>query len=346
MIYALNVFNLIPGFEDQYRDYSVKAGKIIYRMGGRVVAAGTDPLRNMHGDRERRHMIVVEFPSEEVFQNFIDEAERDDIHRLRETATRDYIWTLYKNWDMRIWVKAGEPAFGVTKTPLVLLPGLLCDRALWAAQIKALADVANIWVADLTGQETMREMGEAVLREAPFDTFALAGLSMGGYVAMEVMRQAPQRVRKLALLDTSARPEMPEQTERRRMLIDMAEQERGFTPVTRHLLPLMVHASRIDDQALVAEIRAMAERVGVPGFVRQQRAIMSRTDFRPGLKDINCPTLVLCGREDALTPLEGHEEMARLIPGAKLEVIEGCGHMSTMERPGQVSTLMREWLRT
>ncbi len=344
MIYALNVFNLIPGYEDQYRDYSVKAGKIIYRMGGRVIAAGTDPLRNMHGDRVRRHMIVVEFPSEEVFQAFIDEAERDDIHRLRETATRDYIWTLYRNWDMRIWVKAGEAAFGVMKTPLVLLPGLLCDRALWAAQIKALADVADIWVADLTGAQTMRAMGEAVLREAPFETFALAGLSMGGYVAQEVMRQAPQRVRKLALLDTSARPELPEQTERRRMLIDLAEKERGFTPVTRHLLPLMVHSSRIDDKTLVAAIRDMAERVGVPAFVRQQRAIMSRPDGRPDLKNILCPTLVLCGREDALTPLDGHEEMARLIPGAQLEVLEQCGHMSTMERPEQVSALIRHWL--
>jgi pimeloyl-ACP methyl ester carboxylesterase len=290
-------------------------------------------------------MIVVEFPSERVFQAFIDEAERDDIHRLRETATRDYIWTLYSNWDMRIWVKAGEAAFGVLKTPLVLLPGLLCDRALWSAQIKALADVADIWVADLTGAETMRAMGEMVVREAPFDNFALAGLSMGGYAAMEVMRQAPQRVQRLALLDTSARPEMPEQSERRLTLMGLAEKERGFTPVTRVMLPLMVHPSRVDDQALVTEIKDMADRVGVPAFIRQQRAIMSRPDSRPDLKNVRCPTLVLCGRDDALTPLDANEEMAKLVPGARLEILEDCGHMSTMEKPDAVSALMREWLR-
>jgi pimeloyl-ACP methyl ester carboxylesterase len=200
-------------------------------------------------------------------------------------------------------------------------------------------------VADLTGAETMRAMGEMVLREVPFDNFALAGLSMGGYVAMEVMRQAPQRVQRLALLDTSARPEMPEQSERRRTLMGLAEKEHGFTPVTRVMLPLMVHPSRVDDQPLVAEIKDMADRVGVPAFIRQQRAIMSRPDSRPDLKNVRCPTLVLCGRDDALTPLDANEEMAKLVPGARLEILEDCGHMSTMEKPDAVSALMREWLR-
>jgi uncharacterized protein (DUF1330 family) len=106
MIYALNVFNLIPGKQDQYRDYSVKAGKIIYGLGGRVLAAGWQPLRYMHGDVQRQQMIVVEFPSEEVFQQFLDEAQRQCIHELREGATTDYIWTLYRPWDLRAWVKA------------------------------------------------------------------------------------------------------------------------------------------------------------------------------------------------------------------------------------------------
>ncbi|MEX0958347.1 MAG: DUF1330 domain-containing protein [Burkholderiales bacterium] len=105
MVYALNVFNLVPGRENAYRDYSVKAGKIIYGMGGRVIAAGRDPIRQMHGDTGRRYLIVVEFPSEEVFQAFLDEAEQQDIHDLRENATSDYIWTLYEPWDMRAWVK-------------------------------------------------------------------------------------------------------------------------------------------------------------------------------------------------------------------------------------------------
>jgi uncharacterized protein (DUF1330 family) len=105
MIYALNVFNLVPGREDDYRDYSVKAGKIIYGLGGRVVSAGTGPLREMHGDTRRRQLIVVEFPSLEVFEQFIDEAENQNIHRLREESTTDYIWTLYEPWDLRTWVK-------------------------------------------------------------------------------------------------------------------------------------------------------------------------------------------------------------------------------------------------
>lgn len=106
MVYALNVFNLVPERENEYRDYSVKAGRIIYGMGGRVVASGWKPIRNMHGDTERCYLIVVEFPSEEVFQAFIDEADKQDIHQLRENACTDYIWTLYEPWDIREWVKA------------------------------------------------------------------------------------------------------------------------------------------------------------------------------------------------------------------------------------------------
>ena len=105
MPYALNVFNLLPGRESEYRDYSVKAGKIIYGKGGRVVASGWNPIRNIHGDVERRYMIIVEFPSEEVFQAFIDEADKQEIHHLRENACTDYIWTLYDDWDVRAWVK-------------------------------------------------------------------------------------------------------------------------------------------------------------------------------------------------------------------------------------------------
>ena len=107
MIYALNVFNLIPGKENDYRDYSVKAGRIIYGLGGKVVSAGFGPLREMHGDRTRGRMIVVEFPTIEVFEQFIDEAETQNIHPLRENSTSDYIWTLYEPWDLKNWVNSG-----------------------------------------------------------------------------------------------------------------------------------------------------------------------------------------------------------------------------------------------
>lgn len=230
------------------------------------------------------------------------------------------------------------------KTPVVLLPGLLCDAALWEPQLEGLADVADFFVADLTEYETIGDMAKSVLRDSPWKTFALAGLSMGGYVAQEIVRQAPDRVSRLALLDTRARPEEPAETERRRDFIRLAQCERGFTPVTTRLLPLLMHPSRIKEAALVNVIREMAERTGIEAYVRQQNAIIGRPDFRPHLPRIACPTLVLCGREDQLTPLADSEFIANAIPGAKLVVVEQCGHLSTLERPGEVNAALREWL--
>ena len=215
---------------------------------------------------------------------------------------------------------------------------------MWEPQTEALAGVARIVVADLTKQDTMQEMAASVLRDVPFETFALAGLSMGGYVAQEIMRHAPQRVTRLALLDTRARPETPEETLRRRALMELAQTGKGFTPVTNRMLPLMLHPSRVKDQPLVGVIRDMANRVGLEAYLRQQEAIIARPDFRPNLANIKCPTLVLCGREDQLTPLDCSEEMASAIPDANLEVVEECGHMSTLERPEQVNRALQKWL--
>lgn len=229
-------------------------------------------------------------------------------------------------------------------TPLVLIPGLLCDGAVWQAQLHGLAEAARMHVADVTRDDSMAAMAARVLAEAPFERFALAGFSMGGYVAFEVLRQGPARVSRLALLDTSARPDTPERSRQRREFVALALRERGFTPVNRVMLPFMVHASRLHDAPLVAEIRAMADRVGVAAYVRQQEAIIGRADSRPGLARIAVPALVLCGREDALTPLDAHEEMAAGIPGARLEVVESCGHMAPMERPEAVNSALLKWL--
>ncbi len=227
-------------------------------------------------------------------------------------------------------------------TPLVLLPGLLCDAALWRHQMDTLADIAEITVADLTGDDRFDDMARSVLEAAP-ETFALAGLSMGGYVAHEIMRQAPGRVTRLALLDTSARADTPGQSERRRAFI--AQTRHGdFKGVTSRLLPMLIHPDRLEDGDLTGTIMAMAEGVGREAFLRQQNAIMHRPDCRRDLGAIHCPTLVLCGRQDALTPLAGHEEMADGIPNATLVVIEDCGHMAPMERPRAVSAVMRYWL--
>jgi len=230
------------------------------------------------------------------------------------------------------------------KSALVLLPGLLCDAALWEPQRSGLADLADVLVADLTSQESIGEMAASVLRAAPWEGFALAGLSMGGYVAQEIMRQAPHRVTKLALLDTRSRAELPEETKRRHELMQLAQSERDFTPVTKRMLPLLVHASRVNEAALVEAIRDMAQRIGLEAYLRQQHAIIARPDYRALLPKIGCATLVLCGRQDRLTPLENSEEMAGAIPGAELAVVEQCGHMSTLERPAEVNSALRSWL--
>jgi pimeloyl-ACP methyl ester carboxylesterase len=228
-------------------------------------------------------------------------------------------------------------------TPVVLLPGLLCDALLWAHQVRDLGDQADCWIADPTRADTIAGMAADALRDCPHETFALAGLSMGGYVALEMLRQAPARITHLALLDTSARADTPEQSKRRDDLIAMSERGR-FMGVTDTLLPVLIHKSRLEDQPLVATVKAMARNVGRDAFVREQRAIQSRPDSRPHLGAIQCPTLILCGRDDMLTPLALHEELARAIPQATLVVIESCGHLSTLERPEQASAALAAWL--
>lgn len=225
---------------------------------------------------------------------------------------------------------------------LVTVPGLLCDAALWAHQTRHLADIADCQVAAVTEAATVEDMASTVLAGAP-ERFALAGLSMGGYVCHAIMRQAPERVIKLALLDTSARADTPEQTERRRQLIAMSEIGK-FRGVTDRLLPLFVAPDRLGDEDLTGEIKAMAERVGADAFYRQQNAIMARPDSRGQLAGYDLPTLVACGRQDALTPLDLHEEMAAAVPGARLAVVEDCGHLSTMEQPQTLTALLRQWL--
>ncbi|ACI98778.1 alpha/beta fold hydrolase [Rhodospirillum centenum] len=227
--------------------------------------------------------------------------------------------------------------------PLVLLPGLLCDATLWAHQTRHLADVApDIRVADLTGAESVTELARGVLATAP-ERFALAGLSMGGYVAFEVLRQAPGRVAKLCLVDTTARPDTDEQKERRQALIKLAQTGR-FKGVTPRLLPMLVHPDRLADTEVTEAIMAMAERTGRDAFCRQQTAILTRPDSRPDLPGIHCPTLVIVGREDSLTGPEKAQEMADGIPGGRLAVVERCGHLAPMEQPEATTALMRLWL--
>lgn len=228
------------------------------------------------------------------------------------------------------------------REPLILIPGLLCDERLWESQTVEFGGKYEISVADISKDDSIESMARRILETSP-DTFSLAGLSMGGYVALAVARLAPERVEKLALLDTSARSDTPEQTDTRLDLIRLAK-ESGLEEVAHKLLPKLLHPSRLDDEKLVEMIAAMALSTGIEAFERQERAIMNRPDSREAIPSIECPTLVLCGREDAITPPTLHKELAENIPGSTLRIIEKCGHLSTLERPEKVNDTLGEWL--
>jgi pimeloyl-ACP methyl ester carboxylesterase len=230
-----------------------------------------------------------------------------------------------------------------TKPPLILIPGLTCTAALWAPQVADLSRFYTITIADHTRASTMAQIAKGILAAAP-PTFALAGLSMGGYISFEIMRLAPERVTKLALLDTKANLDPPERAAERRLLIEEARRN-SMHAIMKKFLPMFIHPTRMTDTRLVALVKKMGADTGPDVFARQQEAILSRPDSRPTLAKIACPTLVLCGRQDILTLLSEHEAMALKIPGAHLEVIEDCGHLSTLERPTQVNAALRRWLR-
>lgn len=230
---------------------------------------------------------------------------------------------------------AGRPA-------LILLPGMPLDAALWDHQVRHLGDIAAPQVVEMADCPSIAAMADKVLAQAP-ERFAVAGLSMGGYVALEILRRAPERVERVALLDTNARPDTTEATATRREAVALARQGR-YGQVIRAALPRLIHLDRLADDGLVRSVLAQMERVGVDGYAREQEAIINRVDSRPGLAAIRCPTLVICGRQDILTPPTLHDEMADAIPGARLVLIEDCGHLSAMEQPQAVTALMRDWL--
>ncbi len=225
---------------------------------------------------------------------------------------------------------------------LVLLPGLVNDSRLWQHQASGLADIAHVSVGDLTKAHTIAEMAADVLASAPAVQFALAGLSMGGYVALEIMRQAPERILALALLDTSARPDTPATLEKRSAAIEQAES--NFQAVIKELMPKQLHPIHMEDELLVSIITDMAMSLGNKTFIRQQQAIAGRIDSLPFLQHIKCPTLVLCGREDAITPIGLHEEMVAEIEGSGLIIVDNCGHLSALEQPTRVNEALTQWL--
>lgn len=224
--------------------------------------------------------------------------------------------------------------------PLVLLPGLGCDEALWRAQIVGLADVASCIVGETRLDDTMGAIAERVLAAAP-SRFALGGLSMGGYVAFEIMRRAPERVTRLALFDTGAHADTADASAARHFAMAILDTV-DLATAGRASLPRLVADDAPED--VRDAVVAMGVRVGRDAYVRQQYANISRADSRPLLGVIAVPTIVVVGERDVLTPPALAREMAAGIPGAALHVVPGSGHLPSMERPDQVTALLRQWL--
>lgn len=227
-------------------------------------------------------------------------------------------------------------------TQALFIPGLLCTGELYAPQIETLSGL-DVMIGDHQSYDSISEIARHILEYAP-EKFVLAGLSMGGYVALEVMRQAGDQVQALILLDTSARADAPEKAADREKLMTVAA-NKGIAPVVDALLPHIIaerHHGRDDLKMIVSR---MARDTGPTVFARQQTAIMNRQDSRPSLAAINCPTLIVVGDEDTLTPPELAQEIAEGIPGAHLEVVPECGHLATIEQPEAVNAAIKSFLK-
>src|SRR4051794_2754716 len=226
-------------------------------------------------------------------------------------------------------------------TPVLLVPGLLCSSEIFAAQIPALWRFGPVTVASTLEGERIDQAAALILRDAP-PRFALAGISMGGYLAFEIMRQAPSRVVKLALIDTSARADTVEQTGAR--LRALAQARIHFMAVGLLNLANLLHPLRRGDADILDILRRMVRTVGLEGFERQQKIAMSRPDSRPFLDAVDVPTLVMVGENDPLTSLDHSKEIASAVRGATLKVVPDCGHLSPIEQPDRVSEALAEWI--
>ncbi len=228
-------------------------------------------------------------------------------------------------------------------TAALFVPGLLCTGEVFAPQSAALARDLEISIADHTGEETIGALAGAILAAAP-ERFVLVGLSLGGIIALEMVVQAAERVSGLVLIDTSARADSPEQAARRLGFIEFAEQA-GLRAAMEKSIPLMLHETRQNDPVLRETLLDMAESSGLDVFKRQQAALAGRGDYVAGLAGIACPTLVIVGEADAMTPADLSYELAAGIENAQLEIIPGCGHLSTLECPDEVNGMITAFLR-
>ncbi|MFL6623963.1 MAG: alpha/beta fold hydrolase [Sulfurifustaceae bacterium] len=229
------------------------------------------------------------------------------------------------------------------RLPFLLVPGLNCSARIFAHQVPALWQYGPVMIADHTQGDSMETIARSILASAP-PMFALVGYSMGGYLSFEILRQARDRVARLALIDTSARPDTPEQTRFRQQRVSQA-QAGQFREVLDRQYPFLVHSSRHGDVALREFMTNMSmDEYGVENFVRHQNAIINRPDSRPDLAAIRCPTLVVVGDSDQVAIPEAAQEMARGIKGSRHVIVPECGHMSVLEKPDAVNAALREWI--
>lgn len=230
--------------------------------------------------------------------------------------------------------------------PLLLLPGLLCDAAVWRDQCAALGDVECI-VPDYGLASSVDDMARLALARVAAPRFALAGHSMGGRVALEIARMAPERIERMALLDTGMAPLAPGEAGQReineRMALLQMARSRGMRAMGEQWARGMVHPAHLDGPVF-GDILAMIERQTPDAFAAQLNALIQRPDATGVLAALQCPTLLLCGRQDAWSPLARHQDMHRRCPHSRLVVVEDSGHMTTMEQPQAVSRALREWL--
>ena len=243
---------------------------------------------------------------------------------------------------------SSEPTHGVGDLPLLLLPGLLCDRAVWADVLPHLPEGVQAHVPDYSTERSLGAMAERVLADAPA-AFAVAGHSLGGRVALEIVRRARERVVRLALLDAGCRARPvgaagDEELAGRMALLALAR-EKGMRAMANTWAQPMVHPARRTDATLIDAIVAMFARRTADDFEGQIEALLARPDASVVLRTVACPALVLCGREDGWSPPAQHEELAALISGSALRVVDDCGHMAPMERPVAVGAALAEWLR-
>lgn len=228
------------------------------------------------------------------------------------------------------------------KETILLIPGTLCDDLLFESQITELADLGKFVVVDTVSNDNLSDLVRLLLLKAP-PKFTVMGLSYGGIIAFEILRQAPQRVNKLILLNTNYKAPSQATIDNQKRFLEMANKGEFKEITTDNLKDAMLHTKHSKKMVIRKIVLQMALNVGIQGFINQTKAQLNRPDSTLDLPNIQCPTLIISGREDAICPVILHQEMADLIPNSTLQIIENCGHLSTLEQPTVVNQVIRTW---